>query len=262
MLDRVKFTETLEAVSEIIRTSTEPMSEEEILSYFSDMELTQEHKDMVVAYYQNPQPEVQQAQEDEDMEEAEQQGEKEITVAQKALAARESEEDSRILKMYLEEIALLPSYSKEQEKALYQRLADGDETAVKELSDCWLARVLELAREHNSKKAVLEDIIQEGNIGLFLMLQELLGCGKITSMEDAISKAVEEAMWAFVAESDEEKDGDHTVLGKVTLLQEAKKLLEENLEREATLEEMANYTKLDLEELQEILLLVEKAEKK
>ena len=39
MLDQNTFTETIRAVQDIIRTSAEPMTREEILSYFKDMDL-------------------------------------------------------------------------------------------------------------------------------------------------------------------------------------------------------------------------------
>ena len=54
MLDRNIFMEILRDVSEIIRTSAEPMSKEEILSYFKDMELTKEQEEMVFTYLLTP----------------------------------------------------------------------------------------------------------------------------------------------------------------------------------------------------------------
>ena len=43
MLDQNTFTETIRAVQDIIRTSAEPMTREEILSYFKDMDLSLIH---------------------------------------------------------------------------------------------------------------------------------------------------------------------------------------------------------------------------
>ena len=48
MLDRNAFMETLRSVAELGRTSTEPLSKEEILKYFEGMELTEEHVEMIV----------------------------------------------------------------------------------------------------------------------------------------------------------------------------------------------------------------------
>ena len=54
MIDQNTFTETLRAVQEIVRTSAEPMSREEILSYFKDMELDRQQEEMVFEFLSVP----------------------------------------------------------------------------------------------------------------------------------------------------------------------------------------------------------------
>ena len=53
MTDENTFMEVLREVSEIMRTSEVPMSKEEIMAYFSDMELTPEQKVLVLDYLNN-----------------------------------------------------------------------------------------------------------------------------------------------------------------------------------------------------------------
>ena len=50
MLDQNTFTETIRAVQDIIRTSAEPMTREEILSYFKDMDLNAQQEEMVLEF--------------------------------------------------------------------------------------------------------------------------------------------------------------------------------------------------------------------
>ena len=50
MLDQNTFTETVREVSEIIRTSVEPLTKEQILAYFADMELNEEQQELVISY--------------------------------------------------------------------------------------------------------------------------------------------------------------------------------------------------------------------
>ena len=57
MTDQNTFMETVRSVAEIIRTSGEPLSEEEILAYFEDMELDDNQKSLVLEYLKNPQSE-------------------------------------------------------------------------------------------------------------------------------------------------------------------------------------------------------------
>ena len=52
------------------------------------------------------------------------------------------------------------------------------------------------------------------------------------------------------------------MVGKLALVNEAKKYLAEENGREATLQELAAYTQLTEEELSDILLLIQKADQK
>lgn len=54
MLDQNTFTETIREVSEIIRTAAEPLSREEILSYFHKMDLNEKQQEMVLEYLMKP----------------------------------------------------------------------------------------------------------------------------------------------------------------------------------------------------------------
>lgn len=259
MLDRAKFKETLENVAEIIRTSPEPMSQEEILGYFGDMELSEEQKTLVFAYLTTPH-------EDEAQATTENQAENDDTDENSTLDSAQNDgfadaeiQASPILQMYLDELASLPKYTAAQEDKFYEQLIAGDQTAVKSLSDCWLGRVLEQAKTHRDAKVTLEDIIQEGNMGLFLQLQELLGSKAKIDFRSLLSDAIEKSMWEFIVENGEKEDEGNTVLGKMSLVQESKKILEEQLDRGVTTKELADFTKMDEDELQGVLNLIEKA---
>ena len=54
MTDQNTFMELIKSVAEIIKTSEEPMSEEEILGYFSDMDLDDQQKKIIMEYLLNP----------------------------------------------------------------------------------------------------------------------------------------------------------------------------------------------------------------
>ena len=57
MLDQQTFMDTIASVAEIMRTAEVPMTEEEILGYFADMDLSDAQKAMVMDYLKNPQVE-------------------------------------------------------------------------------------------------------------------------------------------------------------------------------------------------------------
>ena len=54
MLDQSVFTETIHEVAEIIRTSATPLSKEEILGYFKEMELNEQQENMVLEFLLTP----------------------------------------------------------------------------------------------------------------------------------------------------------------------------------------------------------------
>ncbi|MDD3362063.1 MAG: hypothetical protein PHW34_10370 [Hespellia sp.] len=250
MLDRAKFTETLESVAEIIRTAPEPMTEEEILSYFTDMDLNEEQKGLVFTYLTTPHEE-------------EKTSPQESTPPQGDTSPQENGEEeiqvSPVLQMYLDELSELPAYTEAEEDQFYRKLAAGDATVVKSLADCWLGRVLEIAKKHRDAKATLEDLIQEGNMGLFLKLQELLGSKSQIDFRSLLSDTIEKSMWDFIVENGEIEEEGNGVVGKMSLVQEAKKLLEEQRGRGVTTQELSDYTKMPVEELQGVLDLIEKA---
>ena len=244
MLDQVKFMETLRSVAEIARVSTTPLSKEEINGYFDQMELTEEQQELVYQYLLNPQPE-------EPMEEPEaleQLGEEQENFEQ-------SKEDSIYLKMYMEEISEIPGLSMPEEREAYMKLVDGDASVTQRISDHWLTKVVSIAKTYNKHNVYIEDLIQEGNIGLLMGIQNLLGSQKIIDVEEYLKESVQKAMEDFIDEMHIEDDWESTVLAKTTLIHEAQKVLAEELGRTPTRKELSNFTKISEEEIQDIFHL-------
>lgn len=73
---------------------------------------------------------------------------------------------SSTLRLYLQEIGRNPVLTKDEEYALFDRLRNGDESARGEIIRCNLRLVVRLARRFQNKGLSMEDLIQEGNIGL------------------------------------------------------------------------------------------------
>ncbi len=77
----------------------------------------------------------------------------------------ESLEDTDPLKMYLEELASIPAFGDVQ--ILSQRLLEGDKSVVEQLTNLMLSRVLERACQLVGRGVLLQDLIQEGSLGLW-----------------------------------------------------------------------------------------------
>ena len=122
--------------------------------------------------------------------------------------------------------------------------------------------VMEIANKYNRKDVLLEDVIAEGNIGLLNAMSVLEKDGESFLKEDKtpdmerihsfIEMEIRQSMESMIDDYTEQKDWEDTMLAKINLLHEAAKYLAEELGRAATLQELAEYTKLSIEEIQEL----------
>ena len=135
MLDQNTFTETIRAVQDIIRTSAEPMTREEILSYFKDMDLNAQQEEMVLEFLSTPHDDPQPEENEPETKEAEYEETAEKEETKESSAKKESAKDSvtdnistsPMFQMYLEELKDIPEYTKEQQIDMYKKLLAGEE---------------------------------------------------------------------------------------------------------------------------------------
>ncbi|HWE60547.1 MAG TPA: sigma-70 family RNA polymerase sigma factor [Chloroflexota bacterium] len=73
---------------------------------------------------------------------------------------------------YLREIREVPRLTPEQERALGQRIAAGDEQALHSIVEANLRLVVSIAKRYHNDHLSLLDLIQEGNIGLIRAAQK------------------------------------------------------------------------------------------
>lgn len=194
MLDRNAFMETLRAVAEVCRTSTDPLSKEEILNYFDGMELSEEHVEMIYQYLQLP-PEVQT-------------GEPEAEEEEPQIVEEESEEENVYFQMYLDDLEQIEEMSDDEMQEAYGKLLAGDAGVVGTICESWLGSIAEMAIPYAAQGANLQDVIQEGNMGLLLKLSELVGAGEVPGINEILEGAVAAAMIAYTEENLEDQVAD------------------------------------------------------
>ncbi len=257
MLDKIAFMETLHSVQEVARTSLTPLSKEEIQTYFKDMELTKEQEEMVYQYLLHPQEETVSESEDEPEAENEEEngaenGTENGAEAERAVSAR--------FQMYLDELGDIPVISKEQEALLYEKLAQGEEQAIAELSTQWLKQVVEIASSYKADELLLDDMVQEGNIGLLMGLQSLLGKEE-SNPKKILEQFVKEAIENYAEEESGEGEQENSILAKVSLVHEAKETLAKELGSEPSIRQLAEYTRIPEEEIADIVSLAKEVKK-
>lgn len=244
MLDKIAFMETLHSVQEVARTSLTPLSKEEIQTYFKDMELTKEQEEMVYQYLLHPQEENSSTEETEP----------EVAEESKKEDSSEEKQVSPRFQMYLDELGDIPKISEAQETVLYERLVNGEEQVIAELSNQWLKKVVEIASEYNVDDVLLDDMVQEGNIGLLMGLQSFLG-KKESDPKNALEQLVKKSIEEYVDGESGEGEQENSILAKVSLVHEAKEALAKELGTEPSIRQLAEYTKIPEEEIADIVSL-------
>lgn len=252
MLDRAKFMEMLQAITEVAKVQENRLTKEEIADYFSEMELEEAHflhiyqylgeNGITVPGFLYQKVEVQEEKTEADSQEAQKESE-------------EKKEQSAILSMYMEELSALETITEQEKTALFLGVRNKDADAKKRLLEGYLPVVVELANKYEGKGMLVEDLIQEGNLGLFEALEKV---GEISNIADAdtfIIESIRQAMVEVVDEEIDENDWEATVLAKTGLINEAAKYLAEDMGRVATVKELAEFTKLSEQEIKDILQL-------
>ena len=280
MVDQNTFIETVQSVSQIIRTSAEPIGREEIMSYFKDMDLNKAQEDLIYDFLLNHHDEPENGQEDVETENTDEVSEKNTDIIysegepigqKKDTVSDENDDgfdedslipDSPMFKMYLEELDEIPEYSKEEQDELYKKLLNGDESVIHTISNMWLKSVLDMAKKLAVTKEGFEDVVQEGNMALFMHLTELCGAGENENIEDEILEVIEAAMKECIRDQTGESENENAMVGKVSLVSRAVEHLKSQNGTEPSAQELSEYTSVPADELSSILELLKKATQK
>ncbi|MGH7496928.1 MAG: sigma-70 family RNA polymerase sigma factor [bacterium] len=157
------------------------------------------------------------------------------------------------VRRYLREIKEYPPLSVEEEFELAQRIQEGDQWALEKLIKANLRFVVAIAYQYQERGLPLPDLISEGNLGLIKAAQRFnasLGFKFITY-----------AVW-WIRQSILLALGEHGRLVRVPLyrlneireIRSARQVLEQRLEREPSLEELAQNSAMTTRKTLEILL--------
>ena len=163
-----------------------------------------------------------------------------------------SAEEQAYLKEYKKDLAAMKNVSEEERKDLLEKAAAGDALAKSTLVESYLPEVLEIALEMHHPEVFLGDLVQEGNVGMLLGIDMLQG---EPDKEETVRREIRQAIQMLIEEQTELKTRDKKMVEKVNMLDESIKELTEELGRKVSLEELAVYTGMSEEEVEDILRL-------
>ncbi len=158
-------------------------------------------------------------------------------------------EDSKYIRIYRKEIRELPEYSEEERNQFYAKLLAGDESVMHTVIESYLKRVVTLASKYKNRGVPLEDLIQEGNLTLITAVDMLCGNSAVTDVKKELDRSIRARLIELADSQMESRGQENTIVAKTNLIHEATKVLAEEWGRLATIEELADYTKMSEEEI-------------
>ena len=156
--------------------------------------------------------------------------------------------ESQSLEKYLQEIGKVDLINPEEEVQLAMRIRQGDQLALDRLVKSNLRFVVSVAKQYQNQGLTLPDLINEGNLGLIkaaLRFDETRGFKFISYAVWWIRQSILQAL----AEQSRIVRLPLNKVGLTNRISKAYQLLEQEFEREPTVQELAELLELSIEEV-------------
>ena len=158
---------------------------------------------------------------------------------------------SKALKLYFSEIDKTKPLSPDQEVKLTKKVREGDQDALNQLINANLKFVITVANKYRVPRIALEDLINEGNIGLIKAAHRF----DETRGFKFISYAVwwiRQSILQFISERGRIIRLPSNVAGAISKMKKQSDALEQTFEREPTMEELAEVMEITEEEAENL----------
>lgn len=236
MIGKTEFLEKLNCLLKLAQGQGNQITIEEVKAYFSKDALTEEQVELVFEYLMAQKVAVK--------------GYVKLTPEEERTEF--SEEEEQYLKEYERELKSIREAQPGELEKLFAKVIQGDENAKARLIQIYMGQVVPIAKQMHQPEVFLGDLIQEGNLGI------VLGVEMITdpeTAEEAILLQVKQSMQLLLEEQSELSNRDKKMVEKVQALDESIQVLTEELGRKVTIDELAVYMGLEVEEIEDILKL-------
>ncbi len=157
--------------------------------------------------------------------------------------------ESKSLEKYLHEVSREGMITADEEVELAQQIKDGDEYALNKLVRANLRFVISVAKQYQNTGLTVEDLINEGNLGLIEAAKRY----DHTKGFKFISYAVwwiRQSILKAAADNSRTIRLPHNRLGEIQKINRASSEFEQQMEREPTDEELSEILEMDLEKVQ------------
>lgn len=161
------------------------------------------------------------------------------------------EREFDVLELYMEELGQVTPCTPEEEAGLLSELMAGNQAVTGRLAEGKLKDAMELALEFRNRGLPFSDLVQEANMALLVAASEYTGGDFNALMKTKIREALTEAVRAQDAEVKLEEE----MAARVNVLKDISASMAKELDREATVEELAERMQMTVEEIKDIMKL-------
>lgn len=256
MNDKIIFREMLSEIRELAEAKGNQLSREEINIFFKDVSLSEDQLELVYSYLEANRITIEGHRKNETIKLFEpKEGTNESETKEDIVSDSDSIslEEDRYLSMYLKELEELGSDDEKEVIRLLHGLLENDPMAKSKLIELYLPKVVDLAKQYVNKGVALSDLIQEGNIGLMLTLDQMDKDTDIDTLEAMIRQGIIEELEDAIEEVSYTKSTSDQIVSKVNFLNEGVRNLEEEMGRTVSIEELAQYLEMSKEEVEDII---------
>lgn len=282
-----KFQEMLKDVLEVARVQGNELGMNEIKELFGGMGLSEEQYEHIFAYLaaahitvkgyvktkvfeeykeaprekeeedQSQEPAAEEALQSADDEELQPAADEELQGEERKEQLREKNSaqnvDSQYLKMYLKDLEAVKEADEAELTLLFQAVREKKDSVKERFIEVYLPKVIEIAKLYQNRGVTLEDLIQEGNIGLLCAVETLYTDTVLENETEFIEGYVRNSMEQIIYENGESSSFEQEIIDKISYIRKASENLKEELGREGNIHELARYVKISEEELIDII---------
>lgn len=237
MEEQARFRTALAALCAAGEQKDQQLTREEVQTFFQDMGLKEEQQEMVYAYLASRRIQME--------------GVK-LPVAE-AEERPYTEEEEAFLRQYQKDLRTVRKQPRETLEELAARASEGDREAKRMLTEHCMDRILPIARIYAHRGLLIQDLVQEGSLGLMAGIDLLDRKEEEIGWEEWLEHEIHRAIRAALDEQAGSEDLNGQIVEKLNRLADSIRELTEETGRQLTPEEVSLYLDMPMEEMEELL---------
>ena len=163
-----------------------------------------------------------------------------------------TEEEEEFLVQYRKELKSARRQPEDRLEILWQQVKQGEGAARELLAEHYMEKVLAVAEEYAHQGILIQDLVQEGSLGLLMGLNSF-GQPEDLEPEERLEREIRKSIRQAMEEQNGESSVGEEVTRKLNRLADSITELTEDLGRQITPDELSVYLEMPLEEIEDLL---------